>query len=170
MPMCLECKTVVGVGELNEVGICQKCSSIEATEAKVNIAKIDERFNRVKAELASKSNAEKLLMLKKIMITTENIVDIPIEERIEIVFAEYVYGLNVLKDFFAGIRDVVGGRVASVEKPIHDTNQKIIEEMKMKAIALGGDAVIGLKIDYQTGGGFISVLAVGTVVKFKKID
>ncbi len=39
--------------------------------------------------------------------------------------------------------------------------------MKMKAIALGGDAVIGLKIDYQTGGGFISVLAVGTVVKFK---
>lgn len=167
MPMCIECKNVVGVGQLNEAGLCDKCSSVEATEARVNVAKIDEKFTRVKAELNSKSEAEKSLMLKQVMITTENVIDIPIEKRIEVIFSEYVYGLNVIKDFFSGIRDFVGGRIGSIEKPIRDTNNKIIEEMKMKAIALGGDAVVGLKIDYHTGGGFISVIAVGTVVKLK---
>ncbi len=168
MPMCIECKSVVGVGELNVVGLCIKCSSSEAKEAKVNMVMMDERFIRVKAEIESKTFAEKALMFKEIMITTENIINIPIEERIEVIFSEYVYGLNIIKDFFTSIRDFVGGRVGSIEKPIHDTNKKIIEEMKIKAIALGGNAVIGLNINYQTGGGFISVIAVGTVVKLKK--
>ena len=169
MPMCVECKNVVGVGELDATGLCGQCGgSAEALEAKSGIAIIDEKLIRIKADFESKNFAEKQLMLKQVMITTENIIDIPIEERIDVVFSEYVYGLNIIKDIFASIRDFVGGRVASIEKPLHDTNKKIIEEMKMKAISLGGNAVIGLDINYQTGGGFISVIAVGTVVKLKK--
>ena len=105
--------------------------------------------------------------INSIIITTETSIDIPIEERIEVIFSEHVYGLNIVKDFFSSIRDVVGGRVKSIEQPIRNTNQIIIKEMKEKAYNLGGDAVIGLKIDYSTYTGMISIVAVGTVVKFK---
>ena len=115
-----------------------------------------------------KETAKENLAIDSIMITTETYIDIPIEKRIEVIFSEYVYGLNFVKDFFTAIRDIVGGRVNSIEQPIHDTNQKIIKEMKEKAYKLGGDAVIGLKIDYSTYTSMISIVAVGTVVKLKK--
>ena len=165
MPMCIECKTVVGVGELNAEKICKKCASPENAEARANLAKMNDDFAKGKSDVYSKSDAELALLLRHTMITTETVIDIPIEKRIKVIFSEYVYGLNVIKDFFAGIRNFVGGRVGSIEEPMRDTNQKIIKEMKMKAIELGGNAVIGLKLDYHVGGGFASVFAVGTVVK-----
>jgi len=170
MPMCRECKDVFGVGQLNANGLCPTCSSPEVIQER------KKKFAKEQLELERKLNLEALnkagleRKLDNFFITTENVIDIPIEERIEVIFSEYVYGLNIVKDFFASIRDIVGGRVASIEKPLHDTNIKIIEEMKMKAITLGGDAVIGLSLSYQTGGGFISVIGIGTVVKLKKIN
>lgn len=168
MPMCLECKTVVGVGELDDNGLCQKCLSPDAKRARRSKAIEDDRLAKVEEEIKALSESELAYRLEKFFITTETVIDQPVEKRIEVIFSEYVYGLNVIKDFFIGIRDFVGGRVGSIEKPIRDTNQKIIKEMKMKAIALGGNAVVGLKIDYSVGGGLVSVIAVGTVVKLKK--
>lgn len=119
-------------------------------------------------EKRRKKAAKENFAIDSIMITTETYIDIPIEKRIEVIFSEYVYGLNFVKDFFTAIRDIVGGRVNSIEQPIRDTNQKIIKEMKEKAYRLGDDAVIGLKIDYSTYTSMISIVAVGTVVKLKK--
>ena len=155
MKNCKKCNEFFDEKTLKE-GYCFRCLPIDVAQKVEKEEKEEKKSNK--------------LIYDSIMITTENVIDIPIEKRIEVIFAEYVYGLNVIKDFFTGIRDFVGGRVNSIEKPIRDTNQKVIEEMKLKAVVLGGDAVIGLKIDYQTGGGFISVLAVGTVVKFKKVE
>lgn len=168
MPMCKDCGEVVGVGELNGLGLCSKCTSDEANLARKEQVRIDEKRINLQAEITSKTSAELALEMQKVIITTENVIDIPIEERIEVVFSEYVYGMNFIKDFFASIRDIVGGRIGSIEKPIRDTNKKIIEEMKMKAVNLGGDAVIGLKIDYFAASSILSIIAVGTVVKLKK--
>ena len=165
MPMCKKCKDVFWVGELNTEGLCFKCTLSPEEEAKLKEAEEKGYEEALKIKIAKKEDEK--IRLQNFFITTETVIDQLIEKRIEVIFAEYVYGLNVIKDFFASIRDFVGGRVASIEEPIRDTNQKILVEMKMKAIALGGDAVVGFKIDYQTGGGFISVLAVGTVVKLK---
>jgi len=165
--MCLICKEVVGVGELNNDKICQKCSSPEAKKRRREMALREEEIIAQKNKLEELNRQELEYRLSNFFITTETAIDIPIEKRIEVIFSEHVYGLNVIKDFFSGIRDIVGGRVASIEQPIRDTNKKIIEEMKMKAIELGGDAIVGLKIDYQTGGGFIALIATGTVVKLK---
>ena len=51
-----------------------------------------------------------------IMLTTETHLDLPISRRIEIVTAECAYGMNVFKDLFAGIRNIVGGRSEAVQK------------------------------------------------------
>ena len=168
MPMCKKCKDVFGVGELNTEGVCFRCTLSPEEERKLKEAEEKGHEEALKIKIAKKEVEE--IRLQNFFITTETVIDRPIEKRIEVIFAEYVYGLNVIKDFFTSIRDFVGGRVGSIEEPIRETNKMIIEEMKLKAIALGGSAVVGLKIDYQTGGGFISVLAVGTVVKIKEKD
>jgi uncharacterized protein YbjQ (UPF0145 family) len=154
---CKKCKEFIHEKDLVE-GYCFRCVPADMVQ------KFDEKEKQLKQE-----NIEKNLNINSILITTETSIDIPIEERIEVVFSEYVYGLNIIKDFFTGIRDVVGGRVKSIEQPIQDTNQKIIQEMKEKAYNLGGDAVIGLKFDYSIYTGMVSIIAVGTVVKLKKI-
>ncbi len=165
MPKCKGCGQIFGVFDLNDEGYCAICSNKESVQTRENQKVIEnamEERRRNLYEQNGQSNA-----LDNIMITTETSIDIPIEERIEVIFSEYVYGLNIVKDFFSSIRNVVGGRVKSIEQPIQDTNQKIIKEMKEKAYILGGDAVVGLKIDYSTYTGIISIVAVGTVVKLK---
>ena len=150
---CKKCKEFINEANLIE-GYCFRCVPTDIVQA----------LNEKKKQ----ENIKKNLKINSIMITTETSIDIPIEERVEVIFSEYVYGLNFIKDFFTAIRDIVGGRIKSIEQPIQDTNQKIIQEMKEKAYNLGGDAVIGLKIDYSTYTSMISIVAVGTVVKLKK--
>lgn len=165
MPKCKGCGQVFGVFDLNDEGYCKICKTKESVQARENQKVIDHAMEERRRNLYEQNGQSSAL--DNIMITTETSIDIPIEERIEVIFSEYVFGLNIVKDFFASIRDVVGGRVKSIEQPIQDTNQKIIKEMKEKAYILGGDAVIGLKIDYSTYTGIISIVAVGTVVKLK---
>lgn len=157
MAHCKKCKEYFRETDLIE-GYCSFCAP------KMHKVKL-----QADKEERAKENIKKNLALDSMIITTETCIDIPIEERIEVVFSEYVYGLNFVKDFFTSIRDIVGGRVKSIEQPIQDTNKKIIIEMKEKAYNLGGDAVIGLKIDYSTYSTMISIVAVGTVVKLKKL-
>ena len=155
MMKCKKCERFFNEADLVE-GYCSSCAPDMLYTFNEN------------TEPEERENIKKRLKINSIMITTETFIDIPIEERIEVIFSEYVYGLNIVKDFFSSIRDVVGGRVQSIEQPIRNTNQRIIKEMKEKAYNLGGDAVIGLKIDYSTYTGMVSIVAVGTVVKLKK--
>ena len=166
MPKCKGCGQVFGVFDLNDEGYCTICGTKESVQTRENQKVIENAMEERRRNLYEQNGQSSAL--DNIMITTETSIDIPIEERIEVIFSEYVYGLNIVKDFFASIRDVVGGRVKSIEQPIQDTNQKIIKEMKEKAYILSGNAVIGLKIDYSTYTGIISIVAVGTVVKLKK--
>jgi len=165
MPQCKDCGQVFGVFDLNDEGYCKVCATKESVQTRENQKVIDYAIEERRKNLYEQDGQSSVL--DNIMITTETYIDIPIEKRIEVIFSEYVHGLNIAKDFFASIRNIVGGRVKSIEQPIQDTNQKIIKEMKEKAYILGGDAVIGLKIDYSTYTGIMSIVAIGTVVKLK---
>ena len=79
-------------------------------------------------------------------------------------------GTNVFRDFFAGIRDVVGGRSGSYEKELRRARTMALEEMAEKAEDLGADAVVGVDLDYETLGvenGMLMVSASGTAVKLR---
>jgi uncharacterized protein YbjQ (UPF0145 family) len=84
-----------------------------------------------------------------------------------IVSGETIYGANIFRDFFAGIRDIVGGRSGSYEKLLRDGRDKAIEEMTDEARAKGANAVIGIDLDYGALGSNESMLmitAAGTAV------
>lgn len=89
-------------------------------------------------------------------------------ERIKLVTSECVYGINIVKDFFAGIRDIVGGNVKSIEKSLRDARNHVMNDIKKQAFELDGDAVIAINIEHAYGGSMVSMFATGTVVKFKK--
>ena len=103
-----------------------------------------------------------------ILTTTNNIDGNPVKNYIGIVTGETIIGANIFKDFFASIRDVVGGRSGSYEKVLREAKDTALKEMKENASKLNADAIIGIDLDYETvgkGGGMLMVTASGTAVK-----
>lgn len=84
-----------------------------------------------------------------------------------IVFGETIIGANVFRDFFASIRDIVGGRSGSYEEVLREAKDTALKEMSEQARQMGANAVIGVDLDYETVGGSGSMLMVtasGTAV------
>jgi uncharacterized protein YbjQ (UPF0145 family) len=86
-----------------------------------------------------------------------------------LVSGEAILGANIFKDFFAGIRDIVGGRSAAYEKELRKAKQIAIGEMIEQARALGANAIVGVDLDYETigagkSGSMLMVTASGTAV------
>ena len=84
-----------------------------------------------------------------------------------IVTGEAILGANVFKDVFAGIRDIVGGRSATYERALAEAREVALAEMQQRAQELGGNAVIGIDLDYEVLGqnnGMLMVSCSGTAV------
>ncbi len=104
-----------------------------------------------------------------ILTTTNTLETHQVKEYLGIVTGETIIGANIIKDFFAGIRDIVGGRSGSYEKVLREAKDTALKEMKDQAHNLGAAAVIGIDLDYETvgaKGGMLMVTASGTAVKF----
>ena len=106
-----------------------------------------------------------------ILTTTSTLQDKQIIEYCGIVSGEAILGANVFKDFFAGIRDIVGGRSGAYEKSLREAKETAMKEMTEAAHALGANAIIGIDLDYETittgnGGSMLMVAASGTAVKY----
>jgi uncharacterized protein YbjQ (UPF0145 family) len=102
-----------------------------------------------------------------IISTTPSIEGKQIIEYKEVVFGEVINGVNFLKDFTAGIANIIGGRANSYEEELIKTRTDAIEEMKHRAGLLGANAVVGVKVDYETlgqSGSMLMVIASGTAV------
>lgn len=103
------------------------------------------------------------------LITTTNTVEgKPIKSYKGIVTGEVIIGANIFKDFFAGIRDIIGGRSGSYENVLNEARHKAIQEMTMNAQSLGANAILGVDIDYETlgmKGSMIMVTCAGTAVE-----
>ena len=103
-----------------------------------------------------------------IVSTTNNIEGRPVKNYLGIVTGETIIGANILKDFFAGIRDIVGGRYGSYEKVLREAKDTALREMTENATKLGASAIVGVDLDYETvgkNGGMLMVTASGTAVK-----
>ncbi|MCR4593148.1 MAG: heavy metal-binding domain-containing protein [Bacteroidaceae bacterium] len=97
-----------------------------------------------------------------ILSTTPQIEGRPIQEYKGVVTGETIIGANIVKDFFAGIRDIVGGRAGSYEKVLREAKEASLKEMMERAQALGANAVVGIDIDYETIGANNSMVMVAT--------
>jgi uncharacterized protein YbjQ (UPF0145 family) len=104
-----------------------------------------------------------------ISVTTPAIEGRRVTRYLGIVTGEAILGANIFRDFFAGIRDIVGGRSAAYEQELRKAKVIALEEMEQQANELGANAVLLVDLDYETiqvgsGGGMLMVSASGTAV------
>jgi uncharacterized protein YbjQ (UPF0145 family) len=104
-----------------------------------------------------------------IVVTTPSLDGHRITKYLGLVSGEAILGANIFRDLFAGIRDIVGGRSAAYEQELRKAKEIALEEMQEEAQRLGGNAVVGVDLDYETitmgsGGGMLMVSAAGTAV------
>ncbi len=102
-----------------------------------------------------------------IVTTTPTIEGHPIKEYKGLVTGETIIGANFVKDFFAGIRDIVGGRSSSYESVLREAKDVALKEMQESAQLMGANAVIGVDLDYEAlgaNGSMLMVTASGTAV------
>ncbi len=100
-----------------------------------------------------------------LLTTTSELQDKEIDY-LGLVSGEAIMGTNFVRDFFAQITDVVGGRSGTYEKGLRQGKDIALKEMKDEAASLGANAIIGIDLDYETvGQGMLMVVATGTAVK-----
>jgi uncharacterized protein YbjQ (UPF0145 family) len=102
------------------------------------------------------------------LITTTAIVEgRPVQQYLGIVTGEVIAGANIVRDLFASVTDVFGGRSGKYEEVLARARTEAIDEMKATAAKLGGNAVIGVDIDYEVlgkAGSMLMVSVSGTAV------
>ena len=105
-----------------------------------------------------------------VITTAHSLPGDPNYDVIDIITSECVEGMNVFRDMFAGVRDIVGGRSETSQKMLRDIRQTCLHELRREAHAVGADAVIGVDLDYSefSGGGksMLFLVASGTAIKY----
>ena len=103
-----------------------------------------------------------------IVSTTATLEGRPVQQYLGIVTGEVIVGANLFRDLFASISDLVGGRSGAYEDVLARAREEALSEMEEAARNLGGNAVIGVDIDYEVlgqNGSMLMVSASGTAVR-----
>ena len=105
-----------------------------------------------------------------IITTTQSVEGKAIAKYYGVIAGEAIMGVNVFKDLFANVRDIVGGRSGAYEKELENARAVALEELTGKAREMGADAVVGVDIDYEVigkNGSMLMVAASGTAVSLR---
>jgi len=102
-----------------------------------------------------------------ILTTTPNIEGKKIVKYLGVVTGEAIIGANFVKDIFASIRDIVGGRAGSYEEGLREAKNIALTEIQQNTRNLGANAIVGIDLDFETigsSGSMLMVSASGTAV------
>ena len=100
-----------------------------------------------------------------IITTTPTIEGHPIKYYKGLVVGEVIMGANVVRDLFASITDVIGGRSGVYESKLADAREAAVSELEEKTRALGANAVVGIDLDYEVVGQSMLMVSIsGTAV------
>ncbi|MFZ5643969.1 MAG: YbjQ family protein [Bacillota bacterium] len=104
-----------------------------------------------------------------LITTTQGIDGKSVANYLGIVCGEAIMGANIVRDLFASITDIVGGRSGAYEQKLAQARQIALDEMGAQAMRLGADAVVGVDLDYEViREGMLMVTASGTAITFKE--
>jgi len=112
-------------------------------------------------------------LAKDIILTTESVLaGYDVKERIEIITAECVFGMNMFRDMFASVRDVFGGRSSAAQKVLRESRRVCLTELRREALIAGANAVIGVDLAYNEisgdGKSMLFLVASGTACIVEK--
>ena len=147
----------------------QKLRESEIEANKIEEAAARQEWDKVPASVIADKSADIILTTSSILPSN------PDYDVLEVISAECVFGMNVFRDMFAGIRDIIGGRSSATQKVLRDARRTALTELRREALMIDADAVIGIDLDYQelSGGGksgMLMIVASGTAVALKKKD
>ncbi|WP_194091612.1 heavy metal-binding domain-containing protein [Vibrio hibernica] len=155
-----------GIDKLIKLGFVEQDVEINAENEK---QAIDNFMNDV--TIAESESIQDNITAPILLTTETNLVDMDVIERYGVVYADCVYGVNVVKDIFVGFRDVFGGRSKSIEDIIRNGRTAVTDELKHQAFRKGANAVIGISYSVNDISGknvnMICVSATGTAVAIK---
>jgi uncharacterized protein YbjQ (UPF0145 family) len=101
-----------------------------------------------------------------IVTTTPSVEGKQISGYLGIVTGEAILGANIIRDIFASITDIVGGRAGQYEQELGKARKISLDEMIQEATGLGANAIVGVDLDYEViRDGMLMVSASGTAVK-----
>lgn len=103
-----------------------------------------------------------------ILSTTPTLEGHPVREYLGVVAGETIVGANVVRDFFASITDVIGGRAGAYEEVLGRARREALDELADRAADLGASAVVGIHLSYEAvgqTGSMLMVTATGTAVR-----
>ena len=100
-----------------------------------------------------------------IVTTTPSIEGTRIKAYHGVVVGEAILGANIVRDLFSGITDIIGGRSSAYEASLQEARETAIRELEERAVKAGGNAVVGVDLDYEVvGQATLIVSAAGTSV------
>lgn len=110
---------------------------------------------------------------RDIIVTTEPAMDgYRVTQRLEVITAECVFGMNLFRDFFASITDILGGRSSSSQKVLRDARRTCLTELRREALIAGANAIVAVDLDYNEisgdGKSMLFLVASGTAVRVEK--
>jgi uncharacterized protein YbjQ (UPF0145 family) len=100
-----------------------------------------------------------------IITTTGSVEGRPITAYLGVVAGEAIMGANIVRDLFAGITDIIGGRSGAYEAKLADAREAAMSELQDRARALGANAIVGVDIDYEVINNMLMVSVSGTAVR-----
>lgn len=110
----------------------------------------------------------------EIIVTTEPVMaEYRVVERMEVITAECVFGMNLFRDFFASITDILGGRSSSSQKVLRDARRTCLTELRREALIAGANAIVAVDLDYNEisgdGKNMLFLVASGTAVRIEPV-
>lgn len=158
MTKCSSCKKEIGL--FNSYGpggtLCWQCNK-----------------DRLKGDDSPAKRQANDKAINAIILTTETYPKrFKITDTVEIITAECAFGMNMFKDLFAGVRDIVGGRSEAVQKTMRDARRTALYELKKEAHEVGANAVVGVDLDYvelSAAGSMVMLVASGTAVRIEEL-
>ena len=171
MDKCVDCETLLNYLNSMPNGRCNKCHG--AYLRRTTSSSHEEVSQKHELGTSAKRFFTKASDINAILLTTETAPNLNITKRIEIVTAECAFGMNIFKDLFAGVRDIVGGRSEAVQKTMRDSRRTALYELKREAYEVGANAVVGVDLDYvelSNSGSMVMLVASGTAVVIEETD
>lgn len=164
MAQCTYCGAEISLLRISG-GLCPTCS-------KRALAAESEAKNAARAE-AETLQKQQSAAAARIILTTETAHNLPVSERLDIISAEVVIGMNLFKDIASAFTDTFGGRSKNMQAGLRQAREAALSELRLEAHALGADAVVGVDLDYSeiSGGGksMLFLVATGTAVKLQPL-
>lgn len=164
MADCTSCGQALGSFRDDELGRCIDCANANRP---ATLPSNSHQLQWARTQRIAAEKRKQATEISAVLLTTETQLNLNILRRIEIVTAECAFGMNIFKDLFADVRDIVGGRSAAVQKTLRDSRKTALYELKKEAHAVGANAVVGVDLDYvelSSSASMVLLVASGTAV------